>query len=442
VNVPLDLIRKVPLLAGLSDDELTHLISEAKQVELDPGQLLITEGSAPDALYLVIEGEAEVSKRQGNTEIVVAGLGPGDAVGEMSLLEQVPRSASVRSRTRLLALEISERSFFDLLQRPAAAISVIHTVTNRLHNNEAMLRQSAKMAGLGAIAAGLTHELNNPAAAVGRASRQLRDLLGEWVRLANQMPPEVRIAKPPTPPQPDPLGDRQAELETWLAELGVEKPWETSAALIGAGWEREAIADIIEGKPDPAATASFLGVGALVSSLIDELVTGSARISELVAAVKTYSYLDRAPIGDVDLHQGIDNTLVILRHKLGRGIKIRKEYAQDLGRIQGYPGELNQVWTNLIDNAIDAMGAEGELVITTRREGDLVTVEVCDTGPGIPGEVQARIFEPFFTTKPVGKGTGLGLATAYNAVVVKHRGNLTVESVPGRTCFRVELPTA
>jgi signal transduction histidine kinase len=186
--------------------------------------------------------------------------------------------------------------------------------------------------------------------------------------------------------------------------------------------------------------AESMGLGSAVYALLDEVAKGSERISEIVKAVKSYSYLDRAPVQEVDVHEGLDNTLVILRHKLKQGIHVSRDYAPDLPRIEAYAGELNQVWTNILDNAADALGGQGEIRLHTTQEDGRVVVEIEDNGPGIPPAIQSRVFEPFFTTKPPGVGTGLGLNIAYN-IVQKHYGEIQLESRPGRTCFRILLPT-
>jgi signal transduction histidine kinase len=329
----------------------------------------------------------------------------------------------------------------------------------RLRQNDALLHEKEKMAGLGTLAAGLAHELNNPAAAVRRAVAQLRELLVKWQTAMSALdqldlnPHQMddvaalrsalaeRVAKPVAL---DPLtrSDREGVVEGWLDEHGVPEPWQIAPTLVNYGWD---VSDFDHlGQHFSAAQISViaqsLGVSSEVFAVLDEVGTGSERISEIVRAVKSYSYLDRAPVQEVDVHEGLDNTLVILRHKLNKTrITIARNYTPGLPRIEAFAGELNQVWTNILDNAIDALGQQGEIKLHTYQDGDLVVVEIGDNGPGIPAEIQSRVFEPFFTTKPPGVGTGLGLNIAYN-VVNKHYGEIRLTSQPGDTCFQVRLP--
>jgi len=401
-----------------------------------------------------------VTKRSGAHDVKVAVRVPGEVIGEMSLLDNTPRSASVRALTEAHVLKVSKDAFERTLSTsPAAALATLHTVVARLRQNDALLHEKEKMAGLGTLAAGLAHELNNPAAAVRRAASQLRELLDQWQQAMSALDrlelnehqqehvSELRAdmaRRAARPVDLDPLArsDREAEVEGWLEAHGVAEPWQIAPNLVNFGWQvadLEQLAEHFDEKP-LSIIAQSLGIGSAVFALLDEVGTGSERISEIVKAVKSYSYLDRAPVQEVDVREGLDNTIVILRHKLSKtSIKVTRDYAPDLPRIEAFAGELNQVWTNILDNAIDALGQQGEIRLHTFREGDLVVVELQDNGPGIPGEIQSRVFEPFFTTKPPGVGTGLGLNIAYN-VVNKHYGEIRLKSRPGETCFQVRLP--
>jgi signal transduction histidine kinase len=246
------------------------------------------------------------------------------------------------------------------------------------------------------------------------------------------------------PPDLDTIvqSDRTSALEAWLDEYGIERAWEQAPELASVGYE---VTDLAELQHDftpqllpPVVT--WLSQACTVYVLLEEIAQGTGRMTELVKALKTYTYLDRAPVQSVDVHEGLDSTLVILRSKLKHGITVRRDYATDLPRIQAYASELNQVWTNLIDNAADAMDGKGELMLRTRSDGEHVIVEVEDNGPGIPASVQPHVFDPFFTTKPPGIGTGLGLNISQNIIVQKHGGTIAVTSQPGKTCFRVRLP--
>jgi signal transduction histidine kinase len=455
-----EFLRRLPLFAGLSDADLSWLVAQAEPLTIRAGEVLIEEGSPGDTLFVLLGGEFQVSKRSGAAEVPLAVRGRGEVIGEMSLLDRAPRSATVRALQEGQVLVIRQETFARLLMTsPTAALTMLHTVTARLRENEALLRQREKMAALGTLAAGLAHELNNPAAAARRSSAQLREALAQWERASGALnasslgPPQVEklmalqramAERMSRPPLLDTLArsDREAEMQAWLEARGVDRAWELAPTLVGVGWDVRSLEAAVEGfAPDQLPVIiPWLGAGGTVRALLDEMAASAERIAEIVKAVKSYTFLDQAPIQDVDVHEGLENTLVMLRHKWKEGITVARDYAQAMPRIEAYGSELNQVWTNLVDNAVDAMGGWGELTLRTRVEGDRVVVEVQDTGPGIPPEVQARIFEPFFTTKPPGVGTGLGLHIAYH-IVQRHAGRIEVTAQPGATCFRVTLPT-
>jgi signal transduction histidine kinase len=455
-----EFLKRLPLFAGLDDNDLNWLWDMAEPVSIRAGQLLMQEGTPGDACYIVLEGEFEITKRSDNQDIKIAQREPGAVIGEMSLLDHSPRSASVRATTDARLLRISQNTFDLLLKNSSsAAIAIIHIVSDRLRQNEGLLRQSEKMAALGKMSAGLAHELNNPAAAVRRSSGQLRESLDEWQAITVELDELTHgdrqhervhtlrgeiTRRMAAPAELDPLtrSDRETDLQDWLEEHGVAEAWELAPALVAFGWDAPALAPLSEDfdAEQLSILTRWIAIGCSLHSLLNELYTGAERISEIVAAVKQYSYLDQAPIQEVDLHKGLDNTLVILRHKLKTGVKVTRHYDQDLPMIEAYGSELNQVWTNIIDNAIDAMDGQGEIVIRTQcQPPDQVVIEIGDNGPGIPPEIQKRIFEPFFTTKPPGVGSGLGLNIVYTTIH-KHGGQIEVFSRPGSTRFKVTLP--
>lgn len=456
-----DFLRRLPLFAGLNDQDLQRLLDMAEPVTIQAGELLIEEGTPGDACYIVLDGEFEVTKRSGQQDVIIAIRGAGEVMGEMSLLNQSPRSASVRALRQSHLLKVDQKAFQELLSTsPSATLAILGTVIERLRNTESVLRQNEKMAALGTLTAGLAHELNNPAAAVQRSTAQMRDALAKLQRWSaelhklnlepwqvvtvNQLRSEM-IQRAAQPVSLDPLArsNRESELQDWLEERGIAGAWELAPVLVSYGWDAPALASLCGDFSDDALCVllSWLGVGYTVYALLEEVSQSAGRIAETVKAIKAYSYLDQAPVQNVDVHQGLENTLIILKHKLKGGIQVMRDYAPDLPRIEAYASELNQVWTNIIDNAIDAMQRQGMLHLRTYRQGEeAVIVEITDNGPGIPLEIQPRIFEPFFTTKPPGVGMGLGLHITYNIVVNKHRGQIKVTSRPGETCFQVTLP--
>ena len=424
-------LRATPLFGGLDDKQLARLVEMGEIVDLAPGDRLIGEGEEADALYVILDGELEVTKRSGTAEIPLARVGPGSLQGEIAALEGGRRLASVQAVTEAEALRIPVDAIRELLSAgPDVALSVIRTAVGRLRSMEATLREREKLAGLGTLAAGLAHELNNPAAAAARTARAL----GEAVAVAVALPRPSPMPEPPeAAPGPRSALDRADLIDEIAALTGSS---DAASALVDAGWSASSL------RAQPAEAVAWLAADASVHQLLEELVMSADRISEIVAAVKGYAYLDQAPRQRVDVRIGLEQTLVILRHKLREGgVSVVRELDEDLPEIEAYGSELNQVWTNLVDNAIDAMDGGGTLTLRAARDpdGDGVRVSVCDSGPGIPPEVRARLFEPFATTKPPGKGTGLGLHISHN-VVARHGGRIDVESSPDGTCFLVALP--
>jgi signal transduction histidine kinase len=453
-------LRKAPFFAGLPEPDLTRLVEMSEIVSVPEGEVVIEEGSIGDAAYVVLEGELEVSKRAWQQEMVISVRLPGELLGEMSLLEQVPRTASVRVSKDSRLLRIPKEAFDQFLYcSPAVALTLLRTVTARLRENEAVMHQTEKMAALGTLTAGLAHELNNPAAAAQRNAAQLHDALTSWqymtleisnlslepnqVEVFNALH-ETLIVHTDSSVTMDPLAraDGESEVEGWLEERGVDKAWELAPALFSSGWDvkgLEKLTEVFSAEQIPF-VVKWMAAGCTVYSLLNGVYQSAGRIYEIVKAVKAYSYLDQAPIQEIDVHEGLENTLIILSHKLKTGVNVIRQYAPDLPRIDAHGSDLNQVWTNIIDNAIDAMQGQGDLILRTASKDGHVVVEIQDSGPGIPPEIQSRIFDPFFTTKPPGSGSGLGLNIAYDIVVNKHHGEIHLTSQPGATCFQIVLP--
>ncbi|MDP8928904.1 MAG: ATP-binding protein, partial [Actinomycetota bacterium] len=439
-----DLLARRPEFAGVPQDVLRQVVAHARVLDVPAGGCLLEEGSPPDAVYFVVEGEFEVTRRVEDRELPIGRLGPGDVLGEMALLEDRPRSASASAAVDSTVAEIGRDGFAELLGYAPFVLAMLRTVSNRTRHSGARLREAEKLAALGTMTAGLMHELNNPAAAVRRDATHLVETLVAWRELAAQIA-GLESTQPPRSQSPGPTNalvraDREDEVAAWLDEQGVAEPWELAPVMVAHGWDATALSEFMAVTPDHgrADLARWLGLGALVDELSSSIRLSAERISELVGAVKRYARKDEAPVQNVDVHESLEDTLIILRPEKA-GVRVTRDYAAGLPRIEAYGSELNQVWTNLVANAVEAMSGEGILTLRTHLEDRRVVVEVTDSGPGIPEEVLPRIFEPYFTTKPPGQGTGLGLHIAYD-IVGRHGGDLRVDSRPGQTTFRVFLP--
>jgi signal transduction histidine kinase len=450
-------LRKSPLFEGLSDQELQHLMDKARPVSLRTGEVLMKQGELGDAAYVVLKGGFEIQKQSGPSIIKIDVRKPGEIIGEMALLSNAPRSATVVAVCDSETLCISQEAFENLLSTsPSATMAVLHWVMSRLSQNESLLHQQEKMAALGTMSAGLAHELNNPAAAAQRSASLLRGAPAKWLGLTHQlealafkenlsdwlndfMQEATRRFENPLKLEALTKIDLVDQLQVWLEANGVEAAWELAPAMVNFGWSPQSLKGL-KSKPLFHASIQWLGMGSMIVTQLYDIQNTTERISQIVRAMKSYTYLDQAPLLEVDVHDGLENTLVIMEHKLKQGVTVKREYAPDLPRIEAYASELNQVWTNIIDNAIDAMNGKGQITIRTYEESDQVVVEIIDNGPGISEEIQARIYEPFFTTKPPGQGTGLGLHVTHDIVANRHHGLLLVESKPGETKFKVILP--
>lgn len=450
-------LRKSPLFEGLSDDELQHLMNNAKPVSLRAGEALMKQGEPGDTAFVVVSGGFEVTKQSGQSMIKIDVRSPGDVLGEMALLSQAPRSATVTAVTDSETLCISKEVFDNLLSTsPSAAKAVLHWTMARLSQNDALLHQQERMAALGTLSAGLAHELNNPAAAAQRSASELSKTLLRLQILTHQieetafkkdqvgwldsfMQESSRRFSSPLKLEALEKIDLVDQLQAWLEANGVESSWEFAPAMVNFGWNVEEL-EKLKGSAFFDLSVQWLGMGCMTMGLLSEVQHATERVSQIVQAMKSYTYLDQAPLLEVDVHDGLENTLVIMQHKLKQGVTVKREYTSNLPRIEAYASELNQVWTNIIDNAIDAMNGKGEIILRTYEEDDHVVVEIIDNGPGIPEEIQLRIYEPFFTTKPPGKGTGLGLHISHDIIANRHHGQLLVESKPGETKFKAILP--
>jgi signal transduction histidine kinase len=441
-------LRQVPLFAELSDDDLARICSVSVDVRLSPGEVLFREGERGDRAFLVTSGEVEVLKATGSREALLAVRSEGEVIGEMALLEAAPRSATVRSRTATELVAIPRGALDDLLTTsPSAARAVFGLLVRRVRETHDHLRHQQRMVQLGVMTAGVAHELNNPAAAVQRAAGQLTDRVDRLVSTAGGNAPDALPGllgslgrRPPRLLDALETSDEEDRVAEWLDQRGVTPAGRLAPDLVAAGIGVEDLRTLGE-EDDLTGTVRLLSAAASLHQLAGEVVTGSRRLSEIVGALRSFAYLDRGPLHEVDVVRGIEDTLVLLGHATA-GVRIVRELAPDLPSVTGTGGELNQVWTNLVQNACDALAGADRPVLTLRafEEDGGVVVEVEDNGPGIPPEVQERVFDAFFTTKPPGLGTGLGLQISYRIIVLEHQGELTLRSEPGRTTVRAFLP--
>jgi signal transduction histidine kinase len=452
-------LRGIEQFADLNEDALEWLASHMQLVELEAGQQFFAAGAPADRMMVILEGELRNQAEGGADTGRVFVLQAGEISGMLpySRLTVFPMASRAVLRTRVATL--AKELFPQMLQRiPELGPRLVAVMADRIRWVTRQEQHREKLAALGKISAGLAHELNNPAAAAARAAESLREsvaaLRNANLRLDRQaLSAEQRgsladleervLAFAARQQEVDPLerSDREQALGDWLEEHGIGDAWMLAATMADAG-ASVAHLEKLPGKVPTEAIGDVLrriNASYQVNSMVDQIEDSTRRISSLVKAIKQYSYMDQGSQQEVEIHEGLDNTLLILHHRLKHGVQVIREYDRSLPRICAYGSELNQVWTNLIDNAIDAMGGKGELRIRTSRVGDSVQVEVIDNGPGIPPEVRTHLFEPFFTTKGVGEGTGLGLDTV-NRIVRQHRGRVGVESRPGETKFQVSLP--
>ncbi|HEX5906118.1 MAG TPA: ATP-binding protein [Propionibacteriaceae bacterium] len=452
-----DELRSLSIFDGLTDDQLTDLIKGGAEVPIEPGVDLFHEGDHADFWWVLIEGAINLIRHVGREDTVVARMDvPGRWAGGFRAWDEhgtylaTGRGASIGRVLRVPAEVLRDWSN-GLFPFGGHLIAGLYRTARSI---ESTARQRESLVTLGTLAAGIAHEINNPAAAATRAivglEMEFRSLLSSERQLAQKdISPEEFAALDALrselqPPDLDPLAraDREQELVTWLNRNRVARAWIIAPQLAAAGvdlaWCARA-ATILKGSALESGL-EWVAITFSVAALLSEAKESTRRISELVAAVRSYTQMDRASMQRVDVTDGLNSTLVMLGHRL-RGVTVVREYGMDVPMIEAYAGELNQVWTNLIDNAIDAMGESGTLRVATRVEDREVVIEIADTGPGMPPDVAARAFEPFYTTKDVGKGTGLGLDIARRIIVERHRGQIIIDSRPGETVLRVKLPS-
>ena len=459
-----DALREVNVFADLPDDQLKWFADNVEDLRFAAGDVLFRKGDPPDAMVIFLEGEMHVYWDDDTRDVMYiarAGDPASEVTGMLPFSRMTSYAANGFAATRVRLLQFPSQLFPELMQRmPVLVQRLVGIMSDRVREATTTDQQHDKLMALGKLSAGLAHELNNPAAGARRAANDLIEALAELraadLRLCSHnltLEQEALIRSfessaidhTATAAQLDSLdqSDREDVLSTWLEEHGIVEPWRLSSNLVEAGIDVTGLERISAGLESSAVADVLARVNAQLTAakLASEIKTATGRISELVAAIKEYSYMDQTSVQQIDVHKSLESTLLILKFKLKKkNIVLSREYDDSLRRINGYGSELNQVWTNLIVNAVDAMADGGKLKVRTRNEPTHILVEIRDNGSGIPAEIKSRIFEPFFTTKPVGEGTGLGLDTVAR-IVRKHRGKIRFESKPGDTCFQVRLPT-
>ncbi|WP_433323732.1 ATP-binding protein [Spirillospora sp. CA-294931] len=454
-----DELRGLFLFEALDEDQLDWLCAHGSVREAAEGEVVCTQGDPAEFLFVLLDGEISLSQLiQGHQLDIVTGSRPGVYAGAVQayigdrIEQKYGHTMRATRPSRLFALPARKfgkavREWFPM------ATHLLEGTFFGMSTARRVIDQRERLTALGTITAGLTHELNNPAAAASRASAELGDHLARSQRRLAELASAgvdcerlsmlVSLRQKLTPATRSPLeiSDAEDELGDWLEGHGVEDAWELSSGLVTAGIgtaEADEIA-AVAGDHLPA-TMRWLAEVTEVAQLQTEISEATGRITALLDSARQYSQLDRAPHGRADLRDLLDSTLTMLRRKIGPDIRVVTEYDPGLPQVPVYAAELNQVWTNLIVNALDAMDGSGTLTVRTSRRGAHAAVEITDTGPGIPEENLGRIFTPFFTTKPVGQGTGLGLDISWRIIADRHQGDIQVESRPGTTTFLVLLP--
>lgn len=452
-------LSSIPVFEGLPEEDYEWLAEHMTEIRLAPGEVGIEEGSPADRMFVVLEGEIRAVRSKPGFPAWVVRAPNLTGLLPYSRMTHFPATIRAVGETRVAAMRAED--FPEMLDRfPMLRPRLVSELADRIRRATQLQDQTEKLAALGKISAGLAHELNNPAAAVRRAASTLRDTFETFrvaaARLdAHLLTAEQRAAIPALErdlakrakpaAQMDSLerSDCEERIVACLTRHGVERAWELAPALVDAGCEASWFEDIMARFPEEALPDLLARVASslTVDNLVSEIESAGTRIFDLVRVIKEYSYMDQAAEQEVDVHRGLENTLLMLKARWKHGVIVKLDFDRSLPKLCAHGSELNQVWTNLIDNAIDAMDGHGELTIRTAREQDRMLVEIRDTGSGIPPEIRDRLFEPFFTTKGVGKGTGLGLETAAR-IVREHGGEITVDSAPGDTRFQIRLPLA
>jgi signal transduction histidine kinase len=448
---------KVPAFAELPEDQIEWFLSQAEELNVKSGDIIIQQGAPADAMFVLLEGQMHARGELGGQSIVFTFV-PGEVGGRLPFSRMRQFTFSGRAAVQSRVLRFPADRFPELVQKmPELASRLVGLMSDRIREATRIEQQQDRLASLGKLSAGLAHELNNPASAAKRATSQLRDTLKRIKESSQQL--GARELSPAQKADIDKLeafltqqsgnaplsglalSSLEDEIDALLRRHGHTDLWQLSSDLARRGVDPHALEQLVSSMDSATARAALVRIAASleVASLLDQIESSTSRISDLVRAIKEYTYMDQAPVQNVEVVKSLENTLTILNHKLKHGVTVERDYGTVPLLVNSFGSDLNQVWTNIIDNAIDAMKGKGTLRLRTHSEDKSVVVEIVDNGSGIPTEIQSRIFEPFFTTKKVGEGTGLGLDTVQR-IIKKHKGSIQVESEPGETCFQIWLP--
>jgi len=449
---------RVPVFADLPDDQIDWFLSQCQEINIKAGDTYVHQGDPADSMFVILEGQLQGRGEFGGETFFFTSKA-GDIGGVLPFSRMKFYTVTGRAITDSRALVFPVTIFPQLIQKmPELTQRLVGLMSDRIREATRVEQQRDRLAGLGKLSAGLAHELNNPASAAKRASSQLRTTLkrikdASHALGARELTPaqkaeieklEASLVQQDGPP-PDTLtiSTLEDEIDTWLRAHGQNDLWQLASDLAHKNVQPEALERLFATLDADTARAALVRIAASleIANLLNEIENSTARISDLVRAIKEYTFMDQSPVQNVDIVKSLETTLTILNHKLKRGVTVLRDYQRVPFLVNSFGSELNQVWTNVIDNAIDAMSGKGELRVRTYRDDTCVVVEIADNGPGISAKVLPHIFDPFFTTKGVGQGTGLGLDTAQR-IVRKHRGQIQVTSKPGDTRFQIWLPLA
>jgi len=453
-------IRQIPAFSSLEREGMEQIASGGRIVKLAAGEYCFKTGEPAEWLSVLIHGQMQITQTEGPTgeERVMITYHAPDFFGDIPILLGQPNFfANARALTDCKVYRLHVDAFWQILGRyPAATRQFLQAAAQRMNRLQAFTNERQRLSAVSTLAAGLAHELNNPASAALRSSQRLAEAMVEVQKtsaeLARYLPPEkyqelldllgswlwegdMPVLTPLT------RSDREDEIGEWLESNGIAQAWKMAETVVEAGIETADL-EVWKAKVPPECFKSsieWLVASAGAASCVCTVTRSTGRISSLVDTMRGYAYLDQAPVQEIDLNNALESTLKVLNYET-RGLEIIRDYAPDLPPVTGYGSELGSVWTTLIENALQALEGKGRLELRTRQENEQVLVEVTDSGPGVPPEIQAKVFDPFFTTRPVGEGSGLGLSLAYQTVVERHRGDIQFTSRPGETRFQVRLP--